>query len=151
MFLCIDDNHGMPNCCSKLGRVGALDCHISNQIGDTTHLHLLLTSSDSRDVATLWNLVDLRVKVFQSFESRRCFNSTCVVRYDQYCVTVEVRTRKMLGNTCMNADRILCISKDATCFRTTVINSELRDLKCPTMGVPNENNTLTISETRCID
>src|SRR4029077_8889166 len=102
MFLGINDNHGMTNSTSKFVSLGSMNSHVSDQIGNLSHL-LLLTRRDRRltviidfpslsIVSTTINCSHpiigrirmMRIETLQSIKSGGTFNRTFVIGDKQY-------------------------------------------------------------------
>src|SRR6185503_12511437 len=97
MLFSINDYHGVPNCSSKLGRVGSLNRHVCDEVGYHTHLNLLGSSTHLRHprisgIGALW------IKPLQTLECRRRLDLPLIVGNYKDRVAVEVGAGQTLGH-----------------------------------------------------
>src|SRR5207248_1954381 len=146
MLLCVDNDHGVPNCSSELGMCCSTNRHIRDQVRDCTHLLALLFGRHSGNIAAFRNLVVLRIEILETLEWRFSLDLSVVVRNNQNGVAIEVRTGQTSSDVTVDTDGILGLTEKLLGFGMSVVHGELRDLELPTMRISDQHDSFTVSE-----
>src|SRR4051812_34993549 len=144
---------------SDLVRTCCLDGHVSDQVGDITHL-LLLTGrlDDGRTVRELLGLRTerylvrrLRIERLQPIQRRGTGDRAPVVGDDHDRITIEVCTRETLSHLrvddySISSSTALTEADQILRFSCLVVDHEIGDLERTCMRVAHQGHSLTVVE-----
>ena len=123
VFLCIDNNHRVPNSLCNLFLVGTFQSHICNQIRNLTHFSLSILHHF--ECALRFSTVfQLRIKSFQPLKRRLGRNLNILTSRDNhYSIAVKVCTRKLSSDFTIDTNGIdWILTDDFNCVLLSIVH-----------------------------